>query len=287
MKSVKYRRESRSKMTTEIKSNKKKKRSPVLLTTILLLFLLIVILVTLAFFTSIDDVTNRFEGGKIDIILSEPKWKPEKAINIVPDATLEKDPYITNNEDVPAYVFLKVTVPAVKYNYDDNDGSDKGSKIEGTSQYIPLYKFAVTNDKGTPADASDDYLEWDKNFTASQKYYNDAEGNSSAWALVTPTIEFQNPKLIGENTNKAAYEYVFVYKGGNPIIGELAPHTTTTKPLFDAVHLLNFRNDNVYYTSGASSYSIKVQAYGIQSKYLGNNGEDVNDPLAVWNKINS
>ena len=275
-------------MTTEIKPKKKKKRSPVLLTTILLLFLLIVILVTLAFFTSTDEVTNRFEGGKIDIILSEPKWKPEKAINIVPDATLDKDPYITNNENVPAYVFLKVTVPAVKYNYDDNDGSDKGSKIAAPTEYIPLYKFAVTNDNGTPADASDDYLEWDESFTTNQKYYNDDVNDSSAWKLVNSTTEqFENPKLIGENTNKAAYEYVFVYKGGNHIIGELAPHTTTTKPLFDAVHLLNFRNDNVYNTSGASSYSIKVQAYGIQSKYLGNNGEDVNDPLAVWNKINS
>ena len=149
-------------MTTEIKPKKKKKRSPVMLTTILLLFLLIVILVTLAFFTSTDEATNRFEGVKIDIILSEPKWKPDKAINIVPDATLEKDPYITNNEDVPAYVFLKVTVPAVKYNYDDNDGPDKGSKIEGTSQYIPLYKFAVDN-SGT--------LSWNTSFNYEQKYH--------------------------------------------------------------------------------------------------------------------
>ena len=257
-------------MTTEIKPKKKKKRSPVMLTTILLLFLLIVILVTLAFFTSTDEATNRFEGGKIDIILSEPKWKPDKAINIVPDATLDKDPYITNNEDIPAYVFLKVTVPAVKYNYDDNDGPDKGSKIEGTSQYIPLYKFAVDN-SGT--------LSWNTSFNYEQKYH-------ANWALVTLT-GFQNPRLIGEGTSSAAYEYVFVYKGGNAIIGELAPHTTTTKPLFDAVHLLNFRNDNVYNNSGARSYSIKVQAYGIQSKYLGNNGEDVNDPVAVWNKINS
>lgn len=275
-------------MTTEIKPKKKKKHSPVMLTTILLLFLLIVILVTLAFFTSTDEATNRFEGVKIDIILSEPKWKPDKAINIVPDATLEKDPYITNNEDVPAYVFLKVTVPAVKYHYDDDgrkNSLNKGKQVTGIiDDYIPLYKFAVTDDNGTPDDDSDDVPEWDKSFTTNQKFYNNFD--SSAWALVTST-GFQNPRLIGEGTSSAAYEYVFVYKGGNAIIGELAPHTTTTKPLFDAVHLLNFRNDNVYNTSGASSYSIKVQAYGIQSKYLGNNGEEVNDPLAVWNKINS
>ena len=261
-------------MTTEIKPKKKKKHSPVMLTTILLLFLLIVILVTLAFFTSTDEATNRFEGVKIDIILSEPKWKPDKAINIVPDATLEKDPYITNNEDVPAYVFLKVTVPAVKYHYDDDgrkNSLNKGKQVTGIiDDYIPLYKFAVDN-SGT--------LSWNTSFNYEQKYH-------ANWALVTLT-GFQNPRLIGEGTSSAAYEYVFVYKGGNAIIGELAPHTTTTKPLFDAVHLLNFRNDNVYNTSGASSYSIKVQAYGIQSKYLGNNGEEVNDPLAVWNKINS
>ena len=225
-------------MTTEIKPKKKKKRSPVMLTTILLLFLLIVILVTLAFFTSTDEATNRFEGVKIDIILSEPKWKPDKAINIVPDATLEKDPYITNNEDVPAYVFLKVTVPAVKYHYDDDgrkNSLNKGKQVTGIiDDYIPLYKFAVTDDNGTPDDDSDDVPEWDKSFTTNQKFYNH-------------------------------------------YIGCIATILTSS----------NETNDNVYNTSGASSYSIKVQAYGIQSKYLGNNGEEVNDPLAVWNKINS
>ena len=277
-------------MTTELNQKKKKKRSPVLLTTILLLFLLIVILVTLAFFTSFDEVTNRFQGGKIDIILTEPSWKPEKALSIVPDATLAKDPYITNNEDIPAYVFLKVTVPAVKYNYDnDNDTNSKGTKVPAPTDYVPLYKFyklVDNNNPHTPNNLSDDTPTWNSSLNTAQEVYSD-------WRFIdtndNPDPDNPKPKLINADTpSSAVFEYVYVYKENETVIKELAPHTTTVKPLFDGIHLLNIRNDDKF-PSGTRNYSIKVQAYGIQTKYLSNNGVDinVNDPIQIWNKINS
>ena len=71
---------------------KKKKRSPAMVAAIVLVVLLIVLMLTLAFLTSFDEVTNVFDSGRVDIILTEENWKPEKAHNIVPETVLDKDP---------------------------------------------------------------------------------------------------------------------------------------------------------------------------------------------------
>jgi len=277
-------------MNTNIKEVKKKKRSPALLTTILLLFLLIVILVTLAFFTSFDEVTNAFTGARIDIILTEPKWKPNDALNIVPDTTLDKDPYVTNNENIPTYVFLKVTVPAVKYKYDQSSGDDKGRMVyNGASTdkgFVPIYKFITVDDNGTPDNTSDDIIKMNDEFNPTQVI-------NSTWQLVKFTSsETANPRFIDTAGNEA-YEYVYYYYGSSAAttITALDPHTQTTKPLFDKVHLLNFRNDeattNPY--SINRDYSITVEAYGIQANYLsdGNGTLTTNDPEKIWKILNS
>ncbi len=270
-------------MTDSVK--KKKKRSPALAAAIILLFVIISVLIfTLAFFTSFDEITNVFNSGRIDIILTEPKWKPEKAKNIVPSAYLDKDPYITNNEDVPVYVFLKVTVPAVKYDYDSVD-SNKGSKVtltEGTQTgYLPVYKFVTIDDKGTPDDKTDDIYSKNNEFSSAQTI-------NDKWVLLNNNY----PKLInstGENAAKtAAYEYVFYYKGysATDSIIPLNSGQTTAKPLFDQIYLQNFRNTN--FSDGRGfvadrNYGIKVEAYGIQADYL---SFETNDASSVWALIN-
>ncbi len=269
-------------MTDSVK--KKKKRSPALAAAIILLFVIISVLIfTLAFFTSFDEITNVFNSGRIDIILTEPKWKPEKAKNIVPSAYLDKDPYITNNEDVPVYVFLKVTVPAVKYDY-DSVNSNKGSKVtltEGTQTgYLPVYKFVTIDDKGTPDDKTDDIYSKNNEFSSAQTI-------NDKWVLLN-----NYPKLInstGENAAKtAAYEYVFYYKGDSATksIIPLNSGQTTAKPLFDQIYLQNFRNTN--FSDGRGfvadrNYGIKVEAYGIQADYL---SFETNDASSVWALIN-
>ncbi|MBQ1660648.1 MAG: hypothetical protein II059_12510, partial [Clostridia bacterium] len=137
--------------------NKKKKRSPGLIAGIILVGLMIVLLVTLAMFMSYDEVTNVFQAGKLDIVLTEPNWKPSKAVNIVPNAVLDKDPYITNNE-VKACVFLKVTVPYATVQIEENkDADNKGSLLSHNSnttyEDVPMYKFVV---KGSTSTASHD-----------------------------------------------------------------------------------------------------------------------------------
>lgn len=268
-------------MTNHVKKQKKK-RSPALAAAIILLFVIISVLIfTLAFFTSFDEITNVFNSGRIDIILTEPKWKPEKAKNIVPSAYLDKDPYITNNEDVPVYVFLKVTVPAVKYDY-DKTYSNKGEIETGvTIDYLPVYKFVTLTGTSNAPEKND-------NFDSNQIFYD-------KWALVPGTTESPNPKLVnaaGANAAKnAAYEYVFYYKGDETTANTpavLNPHTQTDKPLFDQIYLQNFRNTQTTKLFVDRDYSIKVEAYGIQSGYLNESAAGVGTtrPAIIWSIIN-
>ena len=70
-------------MSEKSENQKKKyKRSPTLTASIILVFLSIVLLITLAMFTSFDEVTNRLEAGKVDIVLIEPHWNPENGDEI-------------------------------------------------------------------------------------------------------------------------------------------------------------------------------------------------------------
>ena len=67
----------------------------------------------LAYFTDIDTKTNVFTVGKIDISLNEPNWDAEDAKDIIPGATIDKDPTVKNESKTnSAYVFVTVTVPA-------------------------------------------------------------------------------------------------------------------------------------------------------------------------------
>ena len=78
-------------------NNKKRKRSPLLVALIIIIMLLLVLL-TLAFFTSFDEVTNAFEGGRVDIVLKEENWNPQNAKKIVPGKVLDKDPKIMTEQ---------------------------------------------------------------------------------------------------------------------------------------------------------------------------------------------
>ena len=121
-------------------NKKKRRRSPAFVAGLVILFLGIVVLISLAMFVSFDEVTNVFEAGKVDIVLTEPDWKPQDGENIVPNEFVKKDPTVINKEEtVNTYVFLKVTVPyEVTVPYDD----DPNLKIEYAHQ-----KYAANSGK--------------------------------------------------------------------------------------------------------------------------------------------
>ena len=85
-------------------------------TIIAAIVLLLVLLVggAIAYFTDKEEVTNVFTVGKVDITLTEPAWNATAAENLMPGATVAKDPTVTVAADsADAYVFVKVQVPCV------------------------------------------------------------------------------------------------------------------------------------------------------------------------------
>ena len=82
---------------------------------------------TIAYFTSTDVVTNKFVSSRLDIVLTETKWNPQAAGEVMPGDELDKNPQVMNMERIDAYVFLRVTVPCDTEMVDNNDGSPKGT----------------------------------------------------------------------------------------------------------------------------------------------------------------
>lgn len=260
--------------------NNEKKRSPAMATAIIVVFLLIVVMITLAMFTSFDLVTNRFDAGKVDIVLTETKWKPEDATKLVPGEDLDKNPVIKNNEQTDVFVFLQVTVPYDRFELEKDSGTDKGKVLDNSHAFVPLYKFmTLLNDNNTPDDPSDD------NYTKTPVLVNTNEVNlaqsvNSGWYLMSTTPDTTNRKIT--------YLYAYVGSNGSKIMEKLTPGSETSKPLFDKVCLQNI-NGNIWDGSklvsfgGGRTYGIVVEAYGIQADYLGTG----NEAESVWARIDS
>ena len=103
-----------------------KKRKTIIAAIVLLL--VFIVGGTIAYFTDTDTKTNTFTIGNIKITLTEPAWTeldsttdandndiPDAAEEMVPGATVAKDPTINNvSTKNPAYVFMKVEIPCSK-----------------------------------------------------------------------------------------------------------------------------------------------------------------------------
>ncbi len=247
---------------TDIKSDQvrnKRKRSPILAAVIVIILLLLVIL-TLAFLTSFDEVTNVFEGGHVDIVLTEEHWKPEEAKNIVPGKVLDKDPRIMNDDVTDTYVFLEVTVPYDDLEIESEADADKGARLSADTTAVPLYKFIDENGN------------YDQTYTSAQKI------NTAGWMLMSG--------YPVQDTEKKTYRYLYAHvRIDEPEkMSPLMPGVTTRKPLFNQIKLVNF-NEKEFDRS--RNYSVKVKAYGIQANYLKENNQTTDDPAEVWSILNS
>ncbi len=143
----------------------------------------------MAYFTDTDNATNTITIGKITIDLTEPLWDatvadktngdknnnniPDYAENVAPNTTVTKDPQVQNTGINPAYVYLKVTIPA---------------------------KEVITaNENGT--------LKNNGNAVATQLFTYNLEENSK-WV----EIEGERKTNINTETNKIeSYTYVYYY----------------------------------------------------------------------------
>ena len=77
----------------------------------------------LAFFTDVKTATNTFTVGDVEITLTEPNWNPDENPPMTPGQEVPKDPTVTNDGTIPAYVFMEVKVPYANVSLIDEDGN--------------------------------------------------------------------------------------------------------------------------------------------------------------------
>lgn len=272
----------------------KYKRSPALNASIILVFLSIVLLITLAMFVSFDEVTNRFEAGKVDIVLTEPHWDPKNGEETVPNTFIDKDPTIFNKEDtVNTYVFLEVIVPydddpnliIEKAYQDDKIYAGKPAYTNTKGEKIPLYKFVATGEAYYK-----DNLDNVNNLTGytGDYLYNKTQNiNTASWKLI-------NGYPQSNATNKTwTYVYAYVQANNNEKLEQLPPKTTVQIPLFNKIYVQNFRerkadstNHVTAFPDPARDYSIHINAYGIQANFLKPDNQTTDIPVEVWAMLN-
>ena len=290
-------------MTTQAKK-KQRRRSPGFIAGLVLLFVAIVILLTLAMFTSFDEVTNVFEAGKVDIVLTETEWKPQDGDNTVPNTFIDKNPNIINKEEtVNTYVFLKVTIPydddpaliIEKAHQDTENDSGKivyrNSDVADELRKVPLYKFVATGKKADGTEELDPLIL--KN--ASNYYitdYNSSEQKiNPGWVLVDLGKDENHHPIanpIVDETHKT-FTYIYAHVAEDELLAEVLPGQTVTYPLFNKVYLQNFRERektqevSTDFPDPTRDYSIHIEAYGIQANFLKPNNTTTRDPSDVWN----
>lgn len=289
-------------------NKKKRRRSPAFVAGLVILFLGIVILISLAMFVSFDEVTNVFEAGKVDIVLTEPDWKPQDGENIVPNEFVKKDPTVINKEEtVTTYVFLKVTVP-----YDD----DKAIEIEKKHQddpthsgeiiytnisglKIPVYEFVATGKKadgtgGGVRKYNQDFLTTFTDENAQKQEVN------PGWYLLEGFPEIDEQKkaytYLYAHVRTADNSDVMMVDGGHKVMAEVIAKQTVAYPLFNEIYLNNFRERAkdtnatppvTAFPDPARNYSIHIEAYGIQADFLKPNNTTTTIPEEVWPYIDS
>ena len=122
----------------------------------------------LAYYTDTETKTNVFTIGNVNIQLNEIGWENtsesnytrNEAINIVPGATIEKAPTVSNIGVNSAYVFLKVEVPYANVTVDGtkanqdiftlNEVSSNWTEISN-SNGVHVYAYGTSSEMTTLA----------------------------------------------------------------------------------------------------------------------------------------
>ena len=209
-----------------------------------------------AYFSSSDMVTNSFEASALRIRIQEPSWHDNPTI--VPDQQVDKDPYILNTDETPAYVFLLVTVPAQEVSVeDDQPDADKGKLLGDEPQNVPLFRFINSSGEYT-ADP----------FSTEQCY-------NGGWYFMEMTPVTDDSGTVRD------YTYLYAYTGDNQgnTMAVLNPGERTATPLFNKVLFCNAREDD---TLPGSRQTIGIEALGIQTEHLRSSGQTETEAEIIW-----
>ena len=212
-----------------------------------------------AYFTNSDTVTNVFPSSALRIQVIEPHWIDSQTI--VPNQQVDKDPYIVNTDETPAYVFMKVTVPTRKVTVEKREeDAQKGTHF--VTENVPLFHFLTQNSSYTEAEL----------LTSLQHHNN-------GWYLMPGY-----PNELTEKTDTLTYLYAWTGGNQDSTMAVLAPDQRTDFPLFDQVLFCNAREDEQL---PGSIQKIRIEVYGIQTEYLKSPTETETTAEEVWKLLTS
>lgn len=100
---------------------------------------------TLAYFTDTKEAVNTFTVGDLGIVLDEPNWVEQNALDVVPGRTVAKDPGVTIEAgSVASYVRVVVTMPKVVYEYSNfyHENAEALVLFQNQSKYVTVNEAA-------------------------------------------------------------------------------------------------------------------------------------------------
>lgn len=193
------------------------------------LLMIFVVSISLAYFTSFDEVTNRLYGKSMEIALYEYNYNrltETQKSTLIPNKLLPKDPNVQNTNESDVYVFLKVTVPVKQL-------SDIGDTGKSRSAEHRQELFYLKTAEQSQVDVTSFHTKKD-------------EEDRDYW------IELSSYET-GKDSQDEVRTYVFGYS-------VYLQAYETTETLFDYIQLKNIRQFEV---SADEKLNVKVEAYGV------------------------
>lgn len=215
---------------------------------------------TAAYFTGSDAVTNTFGSATLQIRVEEPHWNNNPTI--VPAQRIDKDPYIVNTDETPAYVFMQVTVPVQEITVEQSSPlQQQGAAV--ASRFVPLFRFIRSG--AEPAYETDP-------LSTNQLH------NAGWYAMPGYPIPNQNSR---KETESLTYLYAWTNQADSGVntMAPLLPGTRTATPLFQQVIFCNAREDD---TLPGSVQNIRIEVIGIQTAYLQSSAATETQAEQVW-----
>ncbi|MBQ8920869.1 MAG: hypothetical protein IJ060_01745 [Oscillospiraceae bacterium] len=233
---------------------------------------LMIIAGLIAYFSSKDAATNRFGSAKLRIRVTEPHWNNNPTI--VPEQKIDKDPYIVNTDETPAYVFMQVTVPVEAVLLEQSDG-DKGKLITSESSAVDEEGNPVTLTQAEFAVPLFRFINSSSEYTEDQ--LSSSQLCNAGWYAM-PDHPKENKNSDNE-TVSLTYLYAWVGDNAGNTMAVLNPGETTDTPLFDQVIFCNAREDDAL---PGSVQHIQIEVFGIQTEFLKSSEETETQAEIVW-----
>lgn len=188
---------------------------------------------SLAYFTAHDEVMNQHHAAELEIRLFEPEWDAggmEKAKQLQPGMTIEKDPYVYNASDADVYVRMQIEM--LELNAD------------GTVKYTDGKENYITGDR------------YDSIMNAI--YYRDAQDKTERLAAYDEAAGYisNNPAFCYDD----GWFYYAAPQADGYLLTALAPESSTEK-LFDELHIPVLKSE--YLGVFDANFSVRVTAQAV------------------------